>query len=49
MFWCWLFLVVSYIACCCFDGEDLKPRWKFSLACVLMRVADKLCPILRTR
>lgn len=46
MFWCWLFLVVSYIACCCLDGEDLKPKWKFSLACALMKVAGKLSPIL---
>lgn len=48
MFWCWLFLVVSYIVCCCLDGDDLKPRWKLSIACALDEVVGKLSPILHT-
>lgn len=49
MFWCWLFLVVVYIACCCLDGCDLKPRWKSSLACALDDAAGKLSPTLHTK
>ena len=49
MFWCWLFIVVLYIACCCLDGDDLKPRWKFSIACALRKEANKLFPIVNVK
>lgn len=45
MFWCCISLVVLYIACCCLDGDDLKPKWRFSLAFALRKIADKAFPI----
>lgn len=42
MFWCYMSLVVIYIACCCLDGEDLKPKWHKTVAIKLRNEADKL-------
>lgn len=37
MFWCYIFLVMFYIACCCLDGNDLKPRWHRAVADILRK------------
>lgn len=42
MFWCYIFLVMFYIACCCLDGNDLKPRWHRAVADILRKKANNL-------
>ena len=42
MFWCYIFLVTFYIACCCLDGNDIKPRWHRAVADILGKEANKL-------